>query len=53
MTDEDWADISELLLRLALVKSGHATAAYDAETERLIAAKVEDACVATRLHDAV
>ena len=53
MTDEDWADISEILLRLAIVKSGHATDAYGAETRRLIAAKVEDECVVKRLRDCV
>jgi hypothetical protein len=53
MADEDWADISEILLRLAVVKSGHATDAYAAETRRLIAAKVEDECVVKRLDDGV
>lgn len=53
MTDEDWADISEVLLRLAIVKSGQATDAYGAETKRLIAAKVEDGCVVKALYDRV
>jgi hypothetical protein len=51
MTDEDWADISEILLRLAIVKSGQAADVYDAETKRIIAAKVENEGVAKRLHD--
>ena len=51
MTDADWADISEILLRLAIVKSHQATDAYAAETTRIIAAKVENEVVATRLND--
>jgi hypothetical protein len=53
MTDEDWADISEIPLRLAIVKSGRATDAYGAETRRLIAAKVEEECVVQRLGNCV
>jgi hypothetical protein len=51
MTDEDWADISEILLRLAIVKSGQAADVYDAETKRIISAKVENEGVAKRLQD--
>ena len=51
MPDEDWADISGILLRLAIAKSGHAADAYEAETNRIIAAKVENEGVAKRLHD--
>jgi len=51
MTDEDWADISEILLRLAIAKAGQAADAYDAETRLIIAAKVENEGVAKRLHD--
>jgi hypothetical protein len=51
MTDEDWADISEILLRLALVKSGQAADVYAAETKRIISAKVENEGVAKRLSD--
>ena len=40
MTDAEWADISEILLRLAVVRSGQAADGYDAETRRIIAAKV-------------
>ena len=49
MTDEDWADISEILLRLAIVKSGLAAGVYDAETKRIISAKVGSEGVAKRL----
>lgn len=51
MTDEDWADISEILLRLAIVKSGQAADDYDADTKRILAAKVENEGVAKRLYD--
>ena len=51
MTDADWADISAILLRLAIVKSGQAADVYDAETKRIIAAKVESEAVAQRLID--
>jgi len=51
MSDEDWADISEILLRLAIVKSGRAADVYDAETKRIIAAKVENEGVAKRLNE--
>ena len=51
MTDADWAMISELLLRLAISKSGRGDDAYDAETRRIIAANVENERVARRLHD--
>lgn len=51
MTDRDWADISEIVLRLAVVKSGQAADVYDAETKRIIAAKVENEGVAKRLQD--
>lgn len=51
MTDEDWADISAILLRLAIVKSGRAADGYDAETKRIMAAKVENEGVAKRLKD--
>jgi len=49
MTDEDWAAIAELLQRLAIVKSGRAADTYEAETNRLIAAKVTDERVLKRL----
>jgi hypothetical protein len=49
MTDEDWAVIAELLQRLAIVKSGRAADTYEAETNRLIAAKVTDETVLKRL----
>jgi hypothetical protein len=49
MTDEDWAVIGELLQRLAIVKSGRAAVTYEAETNRLIAAKVTDEGVLKRL----
>ena len=51
MTDADWAEISEILVRLAIVKSGQATAGYEAETRRMIAAAVENEGVAQRLSD--
>ena len=51
MTDEDWADISAILLRLAILKSGRAADGYDVETRRIIAAKVENEDVAMRLKD--
>ena len=51
MTDDDWADISEILLRLAIVKSGRAAGGYAADTKRIIDAKVENGDVAKRLHD--
>lgn len=51
MPDADWAEISEILLRLAIAKSGHATAGYEAETRRMIAAAVENESVAKRLID--
>lgn len=51
MTDEDWADISEILLRLAILKSGQAAYSYDDETKRIISAKVENEGVAKRLQD--
>lgn len=49
MTDEDWAVIGELLLRLAIVKSGRAAATYESETNRMIAAQVTDEGVLKRL----
>jgi hypothetical protein len=53
MIDADWAEISEILFRLAIVKSGRATAGYEAETRRMIAAAVENESVAQRLNDHV
>lgn len=49
MTDEDWAIIAEVLLRLAIVKSGRAAGTYEAETDRMIAARVTDERVLKRL----
>ncbi len=49
MTDEDWAVIGELLQRLAIVKSGRAAVPFEAETNRMIAAKVTDEGVLKRL----
>ena len=49
MTDEDWTVIGELLQRVAIVKSGRAAATYQAETNRMIAAKVTDERVLKRL----
>jgi hypothetical protein len=51
MTDEDWADIDGILLRLAIVKSGRAADAYEAETRRILAATAESEGVAQRLRD--
>jgi hypothetical protein len=51
MTDEDWAEISGMLLRLAIVKSGQAADSYEAETRRMLAAVVENESVAKRLLD--
>ena len=51
MTDDDWTAIAELLLRLALVKSGRAADTFESETQRMIAATVKDKGVAQRLMD--
>ena len=51
MIDADWAEISEILFRLAIAKSGQAAAGYEAETRRMIAAAVENESVAKRLID--
>lgn len=51
MTDADWAAISEVLFRLAVVKSGQADSAYETETRRLVDAIVENESVSTRLMD--